>query len=211
MAGARRQKSTTKAGMSCRISDICIYWCRAITKTTGWKAGGTQGSVDYKDCLTEELTEFSSRTFKASTSRPVNDMEFRTGVHPSRRPGSGLRLVFRFWELRETCRHPRGDYPESSSGRADRIFNGRSGAGAQSYSALPHLSNKAGMSFNFIGMMLATAQSIKDSRLRRLDGRQGRSLSLGQTLEVRGALCDLVRGITRGAFYLSHLEAIICA
>jgi hypothetical protein len=44
------------------------------------------------------------------------------------------------------------------------------------------------MSFSLIGMMLATAQSIKDSRLRRVDGRQGFSLSLGQTFEVRGAL-----------------------
>jgi hypothetical protein len=44
------------------------------------------------------------------------------------------------------------------------------------------------MSFSLIGMMLATTQSIKDSRLRRVDGRQGFNLSLGQTFEVRNAL-----------------------
>jgi len=53
---------------------------------------------------------------------------------------------------------------------------------------LQRCTNKAGMSFNFIGMMLATTQSIKDSRLRRVDGGGGVAFPEGRTLRSSGAL-----------------------
>jgi len=44
IAKARRQKSTTKAGMSFRTRATYAFGrCCAITKTAGWKAGGTAG------------------------------------------------------------------------------------------------------------------------------------------------------------------------
>ena len=88
----------------------------AITKTTR-RARATERSGDCKARRKEGSAAFASRTFKASRSRPVSDMAFRTAADPSRRPGLGVALSFPLSETSHDLPRPRADYPEISSGR----------------------------------------------------------------------------------------------
>ena len=87
MTSPERQKSATEAGMSFRISSLRFCVQRAITKTTDRGTAGVKDQVSVRIAgqLVRGLTD--SRTFKASMSRRVNEIEFPTSVRPSPRPG----------------------------------------------------------------------------------------------------------------------------
>ena len=61
------------------------------------------------------------------------------------------------------------------------------------------LTSKAGMSFSFMGLMVAGARSIKDSRLWRVEGRRRVGLALADKLQYEASVLGDGKGDEEGA------------